>query len=135
MGVARGLAVQVSASLGKVLLQVDVGVFVCFDQLYAGCLHHEAAGWVRDGLVLHRVVDDHSGDLLRIDQLALDRHVDGFRQQLLKALFAQQLPELNEGGCVALAVKFKLWLPATRVWTVLCRLRTCQVITGHGLYV
>ena len=47
------------------------------------------------------------GEFLRLDQFEIHRHVDGLRQQLLHAFFAQQLAKLEQSGGVAVAVVFK----------------------------
>ena len=95
MGVAPGLAPQLLALFGEGLLELDAGVFGSLHQLGACRLQQAAVGGVGNGLVLHRAVHDHTGELLRLDQLAFNGHVDGLRQQLFHAFLAQQLAELD----------------------------------------
>jgi len=110
VGIAPGLAAQLLAFLGKGLLQVDAGTLGCFDQLDPGCLQQAAVGGVRNRLVLHRAVHDHAGQLLRLDQLDLKRHVDRLCQKFFHAFFAEQLAELDQGGGVAGTLVFKVRL-------------------------
>jgi len=63
---------------------------------------------VSNGLVLHRAVHDHAGELQRLDQLESNSHVDGLRQQFLDTFLAQDLAELDQGGGVAGAALFKV---------------------------
>ena len=110
MGIAPGFASQLLALLGKGLLQIDPHLLGRFHQLGASSLQQTAVGGVGNRLVLHRAVHDHAGEFLRLDQLELDSHVDGLRQQFLHTFFAQQLAEFDQGRGVAGAVVFKVRL-------------------------
>lgn len=58
-----------------------------------------------NGFVLHGAVDDDPREFLGFDQIELQRHVDGLRQQFFHAFFAQELAKLDEGaGVTGLAV-------------------------------
>ena len=101
MGIAPGLAVEIPALLGKGLLQSDAGLLSGCDQLGSGHFQQAAVGGVGHRLLLHRAVDDHTGEFLRLDDLELGSHVEGLGQQLFHTFLAQQLPELDQGGGVA----------------------------------
>jgi len=101
VGIASGLAGEVRALFGKGLLEFDPRSLVRCHPLAAGHLQQTAVGGVRYGLPLHRAVDDHATEFLRLNELELGSDVDGLRQQLLHPFFAQQLAELDQRGGVA----------------------------------
>lgn len=75
------LSAQMAAILGEGLLQIDASVLGRQHQLHTSGLQQAAVGGVRNGLLLHRSVHDHTCQFLCFDQLEFDGHVDGLRQQ------------------------------------------------------
>jgi len=101
VGVATRLAAELGPFFGMRLLERNAHAFGRIHQLGAGDLQQTAVGMVGNRLVLHRAVHNHAAELFCLDQLELDGHVDGLRQQCLHAFLAQQLAELDQGGGVA----------------------------------
>jgi hypothetical protein len=66
--VATGLAAQLFAFLGKRLLDNDAAALGRAGDLVARDLQQAAVHWVRNGLLLHRGVDDHALELGLLDE-------------------------------------------------------------------
>lgn len=82
VGIAAGLASEFFALLGLWSASDRCqSVLGCLHQLGARRLQQAAVGGVSNRFVLHRAVDDHADQLLRLDQLELDGHVDGLGRQ------------------------------------------------------
>lgn len=110
MGEAPGLAAQLLAFLGKGLLERNAGILGCSHQLDPCDLQQPAVRRVGDGLLLHRAVHDDSTELLRLDELELDGHIDGLGQQLFYTVLAQQFAKLHQRGGVTRRAVFKVRL-------------------------
>lgn len=79
VSVAPGFATQLVALFGKGLLQIDPSILGCFNQLQSRILQQAAVDGVGNRLEPYCAVYDHAGQLLRLDRLEFDRHVDGQR--------------------------------------------------------
>jgi hypothetical protein len=103
--VATGAAAQLFAFLGKGLLELNAGALGGADHLVASDLQKAAVHGVRDGLLLHRGVDDHPLQVFGLDGLDGHRRVDGGLEQMLQALFTEVAPKPSDlRGVARLAV-------------------------------